>query len=250
MAETKVHSCNLDAQMVQGMLYGLKIGPDPAAPTTRLRIYSGSTAGADDGSRLIRVGTNLTLNSAGSGANGLDTGALVNATWYYIYLILKPATETVASLLSASATAPTLPAGYTIKRRVGAVYYLTASGLRKFYQRNCRVTYSDAALIFSGVPDSGWSSVNLVSGKYFPSTGRSAAFQIRGPHTGCQLYLSPDGEGQHFVGASGGNSSDRQDGDGSVDLILPTGVVHIYRAGGNSENTTRIYLSSYEDDLV
>ncbi len=59
----------------------------------------------------------LSINSVAVGANGLDTGALAASTWYSVWVIWNGATP--AGLLSLSATAPTLPAGYTHKARVG-----------------------------------------------------------------------------------------------------------------------------------
>lgn len=58
-----------------------------------------------------------------SGAGGLDTGAIANNTWYYEFIIYNPATNTQKALLSLSATAPTLPSGYTYFTRVGAIFY-------------------------------------------------------------------------------------------------------------------------------
>jgi len=57
----------------------------------------------------------LTLNTAGSGANGLDTGTLAANTWYYKWVINNG--TTTAALASLSATAPTMPSGYTYKAR-------------------------------------------------------------------------------------------------------------------------------------
>lgn len=59
----------------------------------------------------------LSINSAGSGANGLDTGTLAANTWYSVWVIYNG--TTTAGLLSASSTSPTLPGGYTHKARVG-----------------------------------------------------------------------------------------------------------------------------------
>jgi len=63
----------------------------------------------------------LTINSAGSGANGLDTGTLAASSWYSIWVIYNPMTKMTAGLLSLSSTAPTLPSGYTYKARAGWV---------------------------------------------------------------------------------------------------------------------------------
>ena len=89
----------------------------------------------------------LSINSAANGANGLDIGALTAATWYSTWVIYNPTTQTLAGLLSLSATAPTLPAGYTHRARVGWVR--TDSTANKypllFFQSGRRVTYVPTA---------------------------------------------------------------------------------------------------------
>ena len=60
---------------------------------------------------------NITPSIALSGTNGLDTGTSVASTWYSVWVIWNG--STAAGLLSLSATAPTMPAGYTHKARVG-----------------------------------------------------------------------------------------------------------------------------------
>lgn len=56
----------------------------------------------------------------GSGNGGLDTGSIANTT-YHLWLIKRPDTGVVDVLFSASATSPTMPASYTLKRRIGSV---------------------------------------------------------------------------------------------------------------------------------
>jgi hypothetical protein len=58
--------------------------------------------------------------SVGTAAGGLDTGVIANATWYHFFLIMRPDTGVVDVLCSLSATAPTMPANYIFKRRIGA----------------------------------------------------------------------------------------------------------------------------------
>lgn len=64
----------------------------------------------------------VTPSFANAGVNGLDVGVANSQTantWYYLWVIWNG--TTTAGLLSLSATAPTMPAGYTHKARVGAV---------------------------------------------------------------------------------------------------------------------------------
>lgn len=62
-----------------------------------------------------------TINMATNGANGLDTGAVAASTWYYTYAISKT-DGTKAFLASLSATAPTMPAGYSYMAGIGSIY--------------------------------------------------------------------------------------------------------------------------------
>lgn len=62
-----------------------------------------------------------TLNSAISGAGGLDTGSLTSSTWYAVYAIYNPSTAAASVLMSLSFSAPTLPSGYTYSGLIGAV---------------------------------------------------------------------------------------------------------------------------------
>jgi hypothetical protein len=81
----------------------------------------------------------FTLDITASGALGLDTGAEAADAWYYIWVIAK-VDGTVSAILSASATAPTMPAGYTLKRLVSMVRN-TSGNFVDFVQENDRWGY-------------------------------------------------------------------------------------------------------------
>jgi hypothetical protein len=59
--------------------------------------------------------------AVGTAAGSLDTGAIANSTWYHVWLIQRPDTGVVDVLISTSATSPTLPTNYTLKRRIGSM---------------------------------------------------------------------------------------------------------------------------------
>ena len=62
----------------------------------------------------------LTADITTSGAGGLDTGSEAASTWYAVHVIADSSkVNPVDALLSLSATAPTLPAGYDAFRRLG-----------------------------------------------------------------------------------------------------------------------------------
>lgn len=88
----------------------------------QVKVLAGASLIASNGNSEISVETDLTLDITTAGANGLDTGSPAGETWYAIYLIKNPFTGNVAGLFSTNFTTPTLPAGYTLYRRIGAVY--------------------------------------------------------------------------------------------------------------------------------
>jgi hypothetical protein len=115
----------------------------------------------------------LTLNVAGSGANGLDTGSVTTSGYNY-FVIYNPTTGTVASLASLSATAPTLPSGYTYKRRIGWFSY--SSGIIGFVQRGNSTDYGVERPVASGTAAS--QTVFSLSGFVPPTVAKIRGFMI------------------------------------------------------------------------
>jgi hypothetical protein len=71
---------------------------------------------------LLATTTKTTASWAvGSGNGGLDTGAIAASTWYAVYLIKRTDTNVVDVIYSTSGTSPTLPANYTLFRRIAWV---------------------------------------------------------------------------------------------------------------------------------
>lgn len=89
------------------------------ASNTTLSVSSGSCWDSTNtfGMTLLSA---TTLNAAVNGANGLDTGSFAASKIYAVHLIFDAANSNpTATLLSLSATTPTLPAGYGYFRRIG-----------------------------------------------------------------------------------------------------------------------------------
>jgi hypothetical protein len=72
--------------------------------------------------------------SVGNNAGGLDTGAVANTTFYYLWIIKRSDTAVVDALFSTSATAPTMPANYDQKQRVGWVLTDGSANILAFRQ--------------------------------------------------------------------------------------------------------------------
>ena len=97
-----------------------------------LTVFDSSNVGS------VLSSINLTADITASGVNGLDTGSEATSTWYHIWVIYNG--TTTASLLSVSATSPTMPSGYTYKKYVGAVYNKADGNFSDFEQHNYLVT--------------------------------------------------------------------------------------------------------------
>jgi hypothetical protein len=142
----------------------------------------------------------VTINSATSGANGLDSGAVAASTWYYLHLIYNPTTTTVAGLMSLSATAPTLPSGYTALGRFGSVRTDGSAHFIGFVQYNRRVQYAVGNNL-SGLPimasgQSGntgtptWTAVAVTS--FVPPTASGIKLVLFGIFAGPEVMAAPN----------------------------------------------------------
>ncbi len=107
------------------------------------------------GTPYLARNVNLTVNITASGANGLDTGG-VSQFFYYLWVIYNPTTQTVAGLFSLSRTAPTMPAGYTYKALVSALWNnnVGSAGLRNFIQMDRSVAIDEQFVIPAGTAGS------------------------------------------------------------------------------------------------
>jgi hypothetical protein len=64
--------------------------------------------------------------AAGTNAGGRDTGSIADGTWH-VFAIRNPTTGVCDVLFSLSISAPTMPSGYTQKRRIGSVIRRSAA---------------------------------------------------------------------------------------------------------------------------
>jgi hypothetical protein len=126
-----------------GLSSGLKIQAtsNTAVTVTATQIAIGSTTGTYTPNTI-----SLTLSTGTTGANALDTGTVAASTWYAVWAIYNE--TTVAGLLSLSATAPTMPSGYTHKGRIGWVRTDASSNLLRTIQYGTQAQYITPAAGF------------------------------------------------------------------------------------------------------
>lgn len=141
----------------------------------------------------------LTTNTPGN-PNALDTGTISSNTWYSVWVIYNPTTTTVAGLISLSATAPTLPSGYTYKARVGWVRYGTGA-LVGTVQYGNRTQYTASNLMASGSGTSYWTAIPV--GSFVPSTSAELKGTLYNTNGATNSGVAPN----NSWGTSNGGSS-------------------------------------------
>lgn len=110
------------ANVVRSYLTGLTLSA--AGSTGTFGIAAGLATDSTNVSGMALAGAYTKTTGTwmvGSTSGSLDTGTIANATWYHVFLIQRPDTNVVDVLTSLSASSPTLPANYTLFRRIGAV---------------------------------------------------------------------------------------------------------------------------------
>lgn len=145
-----------------------------------------------------------TLTLTTNGANGLDTGALASSTIYHVFVIYDPTAGTVAVLASLSGTTPTLPAGFTYKRRVGLFRTDAGSNIADGYDQIGNIVRFGTEASYATYQKTGGVASGFASGAItsYISTDfvSEAIFQIN------QIDVSSSGEMNVFIASAAGDT--------------------------------------------
>jgi hypothetical protein len=165
---------------------------------TQASIVAGAARDSTNQYDIVSGGV-LTADITASGANGLDAGMEMADTWYYIFVIDGP-TVVPASLLSASPTAPTLPANYTVFRRIGAVRNNSSNNFKRGANagngrsREYFFNESEGALrVLNAGNAAAWADVDLSA--FVPVTCRRVQLELISNAVGVNLEVRPNGFG-------------------------------------------------------
>lgn len=143
---------NMPSHPISGSFRKLAIVPG-GTPNKQMTITADALTVEDANGEVARLSTvNVTVDgTVQNGANGTDGAyAISGNAWYSLWVIYNPTTNTVAGLIATSATAPTLPSGYTYKARVGWALANSANFLRT-QQYGRRATYVTPIQVQNGV---------------------------------------------------------------------------------------------------
>jgi hypothetical protein len=145
------------AQVVSGHLFGLTLSNNGGSPNTTIDVAAGDATDSTNtysmqlASAFSKVLQTSGSWTAGTGNNGLDTGARAANTWYHVYLIRKDADGTSDVLFSTSVSSPTMPSGYTAFRRIGSVRTNGSNNIFAFTQTGDEFIWSTASYDVQGV---------------------------------------------------------------------------------------------------
>lgn len=139
------------------------------ASTTTLSVKAGQVRDSTNTYDLI-LSADKTINAATNGIQGLDTGALAANKFYAVFIVSDPTgTQLTGTIMSLSATAPLLPFGYSLIRRIGWVVTDGSSHIINFYQvgsgsSSSRTYYYDSPIsVLSGGASATFAAVSLVN---------------------------------------------------------------------------------------
>jgi hypothetical protein len=160
----------------------------PGTPNNQVKITADflSVFNATLGVSALLSSVSVTADVTVSGVNGLDTGSVAANTWYAVFVIYNPTTRTTAALLSTSATAPTLPSGYTYSTRLGWMRTDGSSHFLRALQVGRRAQYVAGSIalpiVFNGGNVGNPSTPTWVSSSisaFFPPTAAQTRSQGR-----------------------------------------------------------------------
>lgn len=199
---------------------------------------------------------NLTATISSSGANGLDTGAEANSTWYFCWIIYNASTDTVASLLSVSSTLATitLPSGYTFGKFVGVARNDGSGDIVDFLQRENRVIAkdfdtADHKIVTNGRSDAAWSAaVSLAA--FVPTIAKRVITHVEispdAAYGACVVQLGADGSGnyrEHIVKGEVDASGDAITDTHEQELIDQN--LHYWTSEGANTIRVNIFIVGY-----
>lgn len=114
-------TATLNPSLVPNYISGLTLST--AGSSTTMTIAAG-VANDSTNTTLMNLSSAISKTTAswavGTGNGGLDTGSVASNTFYHFYEIERVDTGVVDVIFSTSASSPTLPANYTLYRRIGS----------------------------------------------------------------------------------------------------------------------------------
>jgi hypothetical protein len=192
---------------------------------------------------LLVKDVKLTVDLSTGGVNALDTGSEAVSTWYYLWVISNG--STTAGLISVSATAPTMPSGYTYKALVGAMKNDGGGDLIEAYQQGNRLQYGALQNVINvDTPSTTWTDADCAA--FVPPISRQVTISLWSAYSNAQVNLMLRVNGS----SSTGLHTSRTNVDGTLDTSISdqhtdSAQIFEYRFDGAATNTVTINVHGY-----
>jgi len=209
------------------------------------------------GTMWLRLASNTScaINSSGS-VNKLDTGSEASSTHYAIHVI-GGAGQTTGTLLSTSATAPTLPTNYTHFCHVGWCYNDGSSNIMRFIQPDTgtgttkKIFYDDAwtntRILTTG---SATGLTNVSTTTFIPTGAHSIDILCEQVDTTSQYWFAVTGS--IATGSTPLRLIQHRSGSASSSTMVPLTLylqgTNIKYKVSNASSTLSIHVTGYEYD--
>jgi len=223
-----------NAQPIAAGFKNLRTQNNAGTPNTQIDITADAVTVETSGGTAYRLRTvSVTINFAVSGAaggNDLDAGAIAPSTFYFMYVIYNPSTGVTAGLGSLSATAPTLPAGFTAFARLGANRTTAASIFNRVIQYGRIAQYVVAAgspTLFSPIIGSGITGTFSITSPTLVAASITSVVPTTASriHVGASNVWKSAGAGSVLVAPNQSYSGANNGPGGSVGMVFPIHVL-------------------------
>ena len=232
---------------LKGHLFGATLSA--AGSTGTFGIAAGEAADSTGVDLMVLASAYTKTTSAwavGSGNGAMDTGTVANSTWYHVHLIKRPDSSVVDVLFSLSATSPTLPANYTLFRRIGSMKTNGSAQWVKFSQTGDQFLW-DATVTDLSTATQGTSaaSVTLSTPLGVKTTALLRCFMTHAA-VGNVILLSSLDESDQAASGSNFNVGATQVANGlaATSVQVLTNTSSQIRARGNASSTT-LWVATY-----
>lgn len=181
----------------------------------------------------LLTGISQVLNTATSGANGIDTGSIAASTFYNTFIIWGTAGT---ACLASTSTTPTLPTGYTYYAAVGKVVTDSSSHLIGFKQIGKRWQYqvgnnlSAKPVMGSGATASFPAPATVAVGGFVPSDAASIQGFVGSGSNGSSQGVWTNSASASIGGGSNGDATSYLSGGGA---FTGTGYFDMLLEGSN-----------------
>jgi hypothetical protein len=201
---------------------------------------------------FIVISDTVTINTALTGAGGLDQGTIANSTLYNVFAIGDSTLNNAGSALISTASSPLMPHGYDMFKLIGHVKTDGSALILAFGQTGNgstrRMTYDTLIQVLNAGNATTFTNVDCSAS--VPSTAKAVVLQ-------CAFTPATAGTNQLKLRRDGSASTNGSvQANGTVNAVVAQSQLFVPVAAGifeylvtNGSDAATINLSAYDDEL-